>query len=507
MSLSSADANDQNQCNEHMATFTTVAANIRLDNLLHLASSIRGSILRPEKTVRTNAIVDSISCTVRSPPLYGSFHVLYLLEFWDGIRWLLKVPATGYRGRFDENAARSLTSEALTMRLLKRETTIPVPEVYHFDATLDNSLCVPFILMEYIAGVPLYECWFNRTIPKRLLERRRLQTLKDLTMAMTQLNQFTFSRGGSPLFDKDGNLSGVGPLKMIDYQARLDRFKTDDASEGPAIFCEVEPFNSPKSFLLCMLNRRDSPSDAYSQGLYRFLRLLIDWIPQPACKAGQEFVLSHPDFDIQNVIVTEDGRLRGLVDWDGVAMVPRCLGNQRYPSWLTRDLDPVAYRYDPELEDAESNCYENSPDELRHYRTVYRELMKSSSLLSRPKRDRGNPSAEGNDSSSINPESLTKWTSASLVIENLKIAADDPVCTLEIVEKIFEEIQCVLINKSQDKTATENQDQATNDDDSTDSDSSDDSKLCEIAYGLVDGTIAESQLKEIRDAFLALCFV
>ncbi len=71
------------------------------------------------------------------------------------------------------------------------------------------------------------------------------------------------------------------------------------------------------------------------------LRQLINWIPDPS--GVNSFVLTHRDFDIQNLIVSEDGELRGIIDWDGVAAVPRTLGNERYPEWLTRDWDPGMY--------------------------------------------------------------------------------------------------------------------------------------------------------------------
>lgn len=44
------------------------------------------------------------------------------------------------------------------------EITVPVPEVFAFDATLDHELKCPFILMRFIPGMFLYNCWFDRGI-------------------------------------------------------------------------------------------------------------------------------------------------------------------------------------------------------------------------------------------------------------------------------------------------------------------------------------------------------
>ncbi|KAN0073284.1 hypothetical protein V8E54_008504, partial [Elaphomyces granulatus] len=148
--------------------------------------------------------------------LYGSYHIVFPLEFTDGLRWALKIPATaGYRDKFDEFAARTLTSEALTLQLLKRETTIPVPEVYSFDASFNNPINCPFILMEFIVGIPLRDCWFDKGAPKAVVAERRARTLQDLAAAMVQMNKFTYTLGGSPTFDEDGNPIGIGPLILL----------------------------------------------------------------------------------------------------------------------------------------------------------------------------------------------------------------------------------------------------------------------------------------------------
>ena len=59
----------------------------------------------------------------------------------------------------------------------------------------------------------------------------------------------------------------------------------------------------------------------------------------------ESFVLLHPDFDIQNFIVSEEGDLQGIIDWDGFTVAPRSLGNERYPGWLSRDWDSDMYGY------------------------------------------------------------------------------------------------------------------------------------------------------------------
>ena len=66
------------------------------------------------------------------------------------------------------------------------------------------------------------------------------------------------------------------------------------------------------------------------------------------------------------MLVSEDGTLIGLIDWDNVHTVPCCIGYQRYPSWITRDWDPNKYGH------GIPGCRtENSPEELEHFRKIY----------------------------------------------------------------------------------------------------------------------------------------
>lgn len=84
------------------------------------------------------------------------------------------------------------------------------------------------------------------------------------------------------------------------------------------------------------------------------LRLFIGWIL--AYHVETPFGLAHPDYDIQNVLVTEDGTVCGLIDWDGVAAVPRSFGSESFPRWLTHDWDPFFYDYNAATDGGLGQC-------------------------------------------------------------------------------------------------------------------------------------------------------
>jgi hypothetical protein len=48
---------------------------------------------------------------------------------------------------------------------------------------------------------------------------------------------------------------------------------------------------------------------------------------EPFDTNGEEtFVLRHPDLDLQNILVDDDGNVTGNIDWDNCLAVPQCIG-------------------------------------------------------------------------------------------------------------------------------------------------------------------------------------
>ena len=283
---------------------------------------------------------------------------------------MFKVPMTGYKGRFDDQAAQALTSEAMTMRLVKRDTNIPVPDVYSFDASLDNEAHCPFIMMEYLQGRPLYELWFQRS-SEAAQKQFRTRVLQELAAAMAQLNNLRYSEGGSLLFDQSGNVTGIGALRVVDFVAQFDRFASED-NDGSALFCLKGPFQDVKSYMTFALDRRDRQRPLenvpkYYRGMLQLLRQLIGWMPDNGrFMASPQFVLAHSDLALQNMLVSEEGAVLGIIGWDGAGAIPGCIAH--YPLWLMRDWDPVMYNwdYDKNKPFYEDGPIEDTPEQLAY---------------------------------------------------------------------------------------------------------------------------------------------
>ncbi|KNG83254.1 hypothetical protein ANOM_008263 [Aspergillus nomiae NRRL 13137] len=370
--------------------FTEVIKCIRLDRLAKYATTIRQS------TQHSNP--QSSRAIEIKPPIFGSYHVLFPVRFHDGTLWLLKVPANGTRERFRASDARAIRSEALTMRFLRRETTIPVPDVHAFSDTCDNELHCPFILIDHVEGVSLYKVWFDNASPKEIVQARRTRCLRDLAAAMAQLGRFSSCTGG---YRND-----AGTVKSW-------RSRPIDSLLGDGALLQS------KRLLHSAAGLSNRARHGLERGVLGLLRLFIDWIPEPSDELGA-FVLAHPDLDVQNVLVSRDGALQAIIDWDGVGVVPRSVGNERFPSWLIRDWDPAIYCWTEEIERRAEplGLWEDSPDTLRFYRSVYTGFIQSHLLYD------------------DDPE-CANLTTRSLILRNLLNAANDPYGTVDVVQKVF----------------------------------------------------------------------
>ena len=456
--------------------FGKILRTMNLDNIPNFASNVRQQGHRSTGNNPTQGLPGpcSVSCEVIYPPLCGSFHMVFPIVFADGVKWMLKISANG--DHFDSIAAAALDSEARTMQMLRRETSIPVPAVYAFDASSDNALLTPFILMEKLDGIPLWQLWFDSEVPKARLEHFRVKVLQSLAGAMVQLNKFTLDTGGSLTFDSGGTPVGLGGAKVMDgvaifnkaresevHQQNCDEdngntpkkdhseaaiFNTTNApgrSQAEAektddgdVICERGPFSCPKDYFLSNLDRPDPAfrADAHERGTDISLRLFIEWAFAGSRDHDRRFVLTHPDLDAQNVLVAEDGTLTGLIDWDGVAAVPRQVGCAQYPLWLMRDWVPLRYEYDTEkgqtCEDA--GYEESSPAELASYRALYAQSMEVEI-------EKMTGGSDKTTTFGTLPKHEAELTRQSLIMRNLDLSAGDPFAAFRTVNHIIDQIE------------------------------------------------------------------
>ncbi|PLB33131.1 uncharacterized protein BDW47DRAFT_130202 [Aspergillus candidus] len=203
--------------------------------------------------------------------------------------------------------------------VLRRETNIPVPDVYDFSGTRDNELNCPFTLMEYISWIPLMEAWFDEEVSPAEAEKRRTRALADLVAAIVQLDRYRFDQVGLAVFGADGRISGTDITNRMKPNATNDKI------------AESLPLLTPKLYVAWRLHEMDMSPDDPVRGAVNLLKMLLDWIPNPADNGKGPFVLAQMKIGANKILVGPDGAIQAILGWEAAEVIPRAIGNDAYP--------------------------------------------------------------------------------------------------------------------------------------------------------------------------------
>jgi hypothetical protein len=78
----------------------------------------------------------------------GGLHLVRLVEFDDGERWVARMQLHGCT----DQSSQQLAHEAYTLSCVRERTRIPVPRIFAFESTTSNPVGMPFFLMEFVPG-------------------------------------------------------------------------------------------------------------------------------------------------------------------------------------------------------------------------------------------------------------------------------------------------------------------------------------------------------------------
>ncbi|KAI1462918.1 uncharacterized protein F4812DRAFT_295180 [Daldinia caldariorum] len=387
-------------------------------------------------------------------PLFGSAHVFYSIKFFDSrgkeiTKWMIKIPINGTPDIWDELCAETLLTEALVLYTLRTETNVPVPAIIDADSSPHNEIHVPYVIMEYVAGLTLDQVWFGRGedgLDEKRIRATRSKVLQNLAQAMLQLGKYEFKHGGAPVFDGSGILIGVGPSRELNIQAMVNHWLNNEHCERVPLYAPVGPFKDVREMYTAPLDRFPCDTEA-TMGVDKLLRLLVGLIREPSrprsakgkerwSKSSKRFVLTHPGLSMRHIIVSKEGDIKAIVGWDGVYAAPRSVGNEAFPPWLVRDFNTFIWRWRPSpvlwrgkegYEEPGGNRYEDAPWVLKELRDEYVGIIQR--LKKENKDDKHDEDDEDVD---------TSVTKQSLMALSLHTAAKDPRCRSAILKRILE---------------------------------------------------------------------
>jgi hypothetical protein len=135
---------------------------------------------------------------------YGSYNCVYFIKREDGSMVLLRVPAVGRKPLWSETDAHMMTTDFRTARFIKANTSIPMPDMLHYDVSFDNAIEAPHMFISLLSGTQLYEAqeaWKSQEI----YNQKNAKVMAQLGAALAQLSkpELQFEEVGMLEFDDD----------------------------------------------------------------------------------------------------------------------------------------------------------------------------------------------------------------------------------------------------------------------------------------------------------------
>jgi aminoglycoside phosphotransferase (APT) family kinase protein len=319
-----------------------------------------------ERIARRELHLDDAAACVAEFFAQGGFNKLYLITT-NGGKWLMRValPVDPYR---------KTASEVSTMRFVRKNTSIPVPDVVAHEASNDNDLRFEWILMQFMPGVELEKHW----------RQLSMQQKEDMTKKLAQYQAELFSRDDARfrsignIYQSNSDSQDIGSIVSMSF------FWRSGSDKGPSTASNRGPFPNSHAWLQARLHlmlatqshliatARDAISSAEAQhdsdnediiedaeiahSLATRLLALLPTIFPPDEPPGPT-TLFHDDLHENNILVDPDtGAITAILDWECVSFLPLWMACQ--PPALLNDrirteepLRETYGKYDPEFDD------------------------------------------------------------------------------------------------------------------------------------------------------------
>ena len=296
-------------------------------------------------------------------------------------------------------------SEVATIKYLRARTSIPIPDVFAWDADEGNPMGFEWILMEKVAGLPLQDVWYPADGSGSVDWQVKQRVVEVIAESVAQMWRLRFTVGGS-LYLPDGiDLPGlvenddltssggtsvtVGRIVSMEFFWENHHQLTDIErgpfhSSGPWLQSRLRFVIADADRILQHTNQTQGIQDAapdtdeveqatfMKETAERLLRQLPNFIPKFDNTRPELFTLSHSDFSANNILVDSSGFLVGAIDWE-------C--TNALPTWAACKIPYVLDSWNPRTKKPLPECYIAGPtgiylEHLEAYeQTILRQLF------------------------------------------------------------------------------------------------------------------------------------
>jgi aminoglycoside phosphotransferase (APT) family kinase protein len=285
---------------------------------------------------------ETLSCKIITDKLSSGWsNVIFEVGFSDGVVWLLRVRL---HQEIDQTELTTrYISEVTTMNYVRQHTTVPVPEVYGFEASLNNNrFGYRYMLISKLPGRTM-SGHFSKTIPQQWQD----QIASEFAESFRQISYLRFD-GIGRLFSsfarpEDAILIPATRLQKVVHSS-LEYYWLDKRAREAARKSTIDPAKAVEEEAAAFI-----------------LRQAIPFMVSNATLHGP-FALCHQEMNHKNILLSgsdEDGyKITGIIDWDGVQVLPLecCVANpdfdipQLSSEATTREMQAYLAQYETHLE-------------------------------------------------------------------------------------------------------------------------------------------------------------
>ncbi|KAH6854490.1 phosphotransferase enzyme family-domain-containing protein [Chaetomium sp. MPI-CAGE-AT-0009] len=289
----------------------------------------------------------------------GAFNKVYLVESPRGTSLL--------RVSLPVDPKHKTRGEVTTLRWIRRMTHAPVPKVIAFDDSQDNEVGFEWILMELMPGVSAYKRWrrmsmaektwlveqvaeFQSQLFRHCLEDARFQSIGTLSPGNPESEH---TPSGDP---KPGRI--VSRMFFMGDHFNYDVPRGPFRSSHDWLSAYLSIIRKEQAKVLAEEEDGDDREDA--EDCLRIATKLTELLPKifpPLQNPAEQTVVWHDDLSLSNILVDDDDKVTGLIDWECVSCKPLWMAAEM-PEFLlgpTREEEPNRDGYGDASDDVEGS--------------------------------------------------------------------------------------------------------------------------------------------------------
>ncbi|KAI1318087.1 kinase-like domain-containing protein [Xylariaceae sp. FL0255] len=248
----------------------------------------------------------------------GLHNLVRLLQFSDQTQWIARI-------NLHRSAAGTakLRSEIDVMQLIQDRSDLPVPQIFAYELDENNSIGVPFILMEFLPGNTAMDAAGGYEVHKGLIPLAYRRTFyRSVAECHVQMTALRFPKIGTIVKRTNGGYD-IGPFPDIGgpFHTATSFFEAWAAHAS---------FPSTKDEILQMM--KGGPAEEVLTAIDEFPSRIRKMASRLSRNDHGPFPLCHADFLHSNIIVDENFKVLGIIDWEGACTLP--LELVAFPSFL-----------------------------------------------------------------------------------------------------------------------------------------------------------------------------